>query len=99
MNDMVEKVARALYASSGNAPIWWDHAGDETRYRWRQTARVAIEAMRHPTNAMLMAGYAAPSETGMADNQAELARMAMAGPYGAMIDAAITPSEHVGETK
>ena len=49
MNDVVERVARAIKAKSAN-----EYAG------WDELARAAIEAMREPTEAMLRAIHDGP---------------------------------------
>ena len=62
MTDMIERVARAMYHSTGVefglASEWGDH-GAEAKDEWRHIARAAIAAMRDCTPAMLDAGSAA----------------------------------------
>jgi hypothetical protein len=56
--DMIERVARALFAvewdSKSSDP--WEGAYADEREAWLQSARAAIEAMRDPTDAMKDAG-------------------------------------------
>lgn len=54
MSEMIERVARAIWASEYTSP-WPDGDGypdDEYRLVARKQARAAIEAMREPTDAM-----------------------------------------------
>jgi len=67
-NDMIERVAKAIYdahVSLQPRPEDWDrwgeliaagHQGAHRVYDTRALARAAIEAMRTPTDAMLIAG-------------------------------------------
>lgn len=60
MNEMIERVARAICKADGQDP---DHEGeltDEGTFQWQSyvtDARAAIEAMREPTKAMIAACY------------------------------------------
>lgn len=60
MNEMVERVARALQSATGNTYMTWDELPDASKDRRRMYARVAIEAMREPTQDMLTAMGAVP---------------------------------------
>lgn len=59
MNEMVERVARALCETSGGAQVDWQRWSEETRENYRRHARAAIGAMRGPSFAMATAGVAA----------------------------------------
>jgi hypothetical protein len=56
MSDMVERVARALYEARGG--VWGEFRSEEGRASWIGVARVAIEAMREPTEPMRVAANA-----------------------------------------
>lgn len=59
MSEMVERVARAMYAHDSykeGEPAWEDHS-EQFRVVQRARARVAIEAMREPTEEMYQAGW------------------------------------------
>jgi hypothetical protein len=61
MSEMVERVARAMYADTreGNStPVgWlWDHEPAELRENYLSNARAAIAAMREPTPEMVETG-------------------------------------------
>ena len=51
--DMVERVARAIYASDGEENGPWNIGTEHARKCYRENARAAIEAMREPTHAMV----------------------------------------------
>lgn len=55
MIEMIERVAKALYERDGNENDWAKADGD-CRRLYRKCARVAVKAMREPTDAMLSAG-------------------------------------------
>lgn len=61
MSEMVERVAKALYAADGYKLLVVDAAWEadrvEIRERYRSLAVVAIEAMREPTIDMQVAGF------------------------------------------
>lgn len=60
MDDMVEKVARAICdAGQGQwrKPPYNELHTDALNNHWRHKARAAIEAMREPSEAMVKAGY------------------------------------------
>lgn len=59
VSEMVEKVARTLHRHAEKTGAWWvpwDLTADNLQDRWREEARVAIEAMRESTQAMVDAG-------------------------------------------
>ena len=87
--NMREKIARAISKRNG-----WNGCGKPCQPGNRECeclkfADAALEAMREPTDEMLMAGYKAPqgNQRGC-DNKRELASAYMRGPFTAMIDAA-----------
>lgn len=60
MNEMIERVARAIYAAQWNdphcaPPIPFEDAVQDPRHSLVEMAKAAIEAMREPTKAMLEA--------------------------------------------
>lgn len=59
-SEMVERVARAIYASAGRLPPEppWEDADQEVRDWISDHARAAIEAMREPSEAMIDSGVA-----------------------------------------
>jgi len=80
MSEMVERVARAMFEDDQfdyepKMPTW-----EETgvREEYRRKARIAIEAMREPTEAMIDRGLAWPNS------------FVKTGVWLAMIDAALT---------
>ena len=95
MNDVIERVAIALYESDGmmlaiyaTGAKSWPHDREEVRERFRRNARAAIAAMREPTQKMLMAALPISRE--------DLASMGGTGSvvvspraYTAMIDEAL----------
>jgi hypothetical protein len=57
MSEMVERVARAIYAAGKDDYAWpWDELNETRKEGVRDVARAAIAAMREPTEAMLQAG-------------------------------------------
>ena len=61
---MVERVARTLYAlTAKDGPPWSSGRLYDERELYRQHARAVIDAMREPTEAMLLADYATSPET------------------------------------
>lgn len=106
--NMVERVARVLLEDAAklrnelhvlaNRPHLCRDPYSESKDAWKifeKEARLAIEAMREPTDAMNAAGYAAkdmwPSDR--CDNQREL-NMSFSKPrWQAMIDAALKEAE------
>lgn len=82
---MVERVARAICVSEkindDDALGGWIH--------WQEAARAAIEAMREPTDAMLIASYDAERTYGRCDNKRELARQMFRPAWRAAIDDAL----------
>ncbi len=58
MSEMVERVARAMCMADGEIPDFPSHTTNEPFWTYYcDMARVAIEAMREPTEAMRAAGY------------------------------------------
>ena len=63
--NMIEKVAIAIWekASSLKPGPWndalnlWERADSRDKFLARRQAKIAIEAMRDPTNSMIYAGY------------------------------------------
>lgn len=56
MNEMVERVARAIYESGWD--LTWENAPEHVKDDARRDARAGIEAMREPTEGMGRAGDA-----------------------------------------
>ena len=54
MTTMIERVARAMAKAA--SPLPWEMGDEEWRNDVRTKARAAIEAMREPDEAMLVAG-------------------------------------------
>lgn len=62
---MIERVAKAIYegistVAGGDLPDDWHALGpdhDAAREEWMRIARAAIEALREPTEAMMLAGW------------------------------------------
>ncbi len=54
--DMVERVARALFINAWGQPKDWLSEEDEMEGIFRPEARIVIKAMREPTPAMVEAG-------------------------------------------
>lgn len=53
MNEMVERVARALREEARVVGVnSWDEMEESRKEKWRWSARAAIEAMREPTPGM-----------------------------------------------
>lgn len=62
MSEMVERVARAIckarFSNGGNADDdGWDDAPEKFKDEYLAEARAVIEAMREPTNAMMLAAH------------------------------------------
>jgi hypothetical protein len=92
MDEMVERVARAILAAAGqaNSPSIQndlDHPATASMYAKRY-ARAAITAMREPTVAMRQAGDVAQMATDGIDAGFQIA-MDSGVPWRAMIDAAL----------
>jgi len=88
MNEMAERVARALWLTCARRelgepihPHSFDNAPAHIIAEFRDDARVAIEAMREPTRAMVMAVYD-PTE----DTIGRIERT-----WSDMVDAALAP--------
>jgi hypothetical protein len=61
MNEMIKRVALELFASEATALGWknsWQDVSFETQNMYLRNARAAIEAMRGPTDEMIVVGYA-----------------------------------------
>lgn len=63
-NEMIERVAKAIAVSihSWMKDADWDRMCKESKDEFRKEARSAIEAMREPTDRMLLAGRDEPNE-------------------------------------
>ena len=95
MTDMVERVAKAIAASDeANPPIACACSGKESpedfacsckMYAARRRAKVALEAMREPTETMVGSGADHDAEGGGTGNPLAI--------YTAMIDAALSPNQ------
>lgn len=77
---MIERVARAICAASGDS---WDDEDLESN-NWRFKASVAIGAMREPTDAMVDAAYGASPSDSEEINADDIIAI-----WPAMIDAAL----------
>ena len=77
MSSMIEKVARAMTGS-------FDKMGVYEKRQWLETARMGVEAMREPTEEMVIAGC---HHENIGD---------MAGRWAAMIDAALSDHQSDG---
>ena len=55
MTEMIERVAKALFLKN-NPRLSWEKASRESTDHFRSVAKIAIEAMREPTEAMLVSG-------------------------------------------
>lgn len=55
MSEMIERVAKALCDEEWGGTQPWDRKPEGFRERYRMRARVAIQAMREPTEAMCAA--------------------------------------------
>ncbi len=79
MNEMIERVARAIFFRGGEQDdMQWKHGQSYLRDIAIEQARAAIEAMREPTRDMLSAGAFAGPFT--------------ADRWRAMIDAILSPT-------
>lgn len=76
MNEIIDRIAQAI-CNAGKGQPAWDEATEYQRDFHRAEARAAIEAMREPTKAMLLAGHGA----NLCDNAPEV--------WQAMIDEAL----------
>lgn len=103
MGDMVERVAKALWhadsmlATGVPRQLGWIDESYAARYMWHDLARVVIEEMREPTQAMVDAWANAPEPSvTMQTPQCEIKRLAATSDWQVMIDAALaadpTPS-------
>ena len=83
--DMVERVARAICIASGGSAASYDQAFGPSRTMYLAMAAAAIEAMREPNEAMIVAAVRfEPFLSG-----AGLKRRISAGYWEAMVDAAL----------
>jgi hypothetical protein len=88
MNEMVERVAIALYKADGFAlAMWpaeeaWTRDRENVRQRYRVMAQAAFAAIREPTKGMLAVGWAYHDGETPADDH-------VAAQWQAMIDAAL----------
>lgn len=94
MSAMVETVARAMCRYTWNREFAGKNLDAYVEVHWHDHAagaRVAIEAMREPTDALCEAGYSAGTGDwgGKYDNRRELARGRVQPTWQAMIDAAL----------
>lgn len=82
--DMVERVARAMDAAEDKywAAFPVDYPMTDESVPMEVLARAAIEAMREPTEEMLLGGFEADTESGFGARSV----------WAAMIDAALTSS-------
>ncbi len=53
---IIERAARAMYANVGPDWSWDDPDAEGMRHLYRENVRVALAALREPTEAMLAAG-------------------------------------------
>lgn len=87
MNEMIERVAEAMHNCIYAEPkVQWSELHEDSRAVVRRIARVAIEAMRDPTDAMTRNGWLAAHRVITADrcNHEMLTKA-----WHAMIDAAL----------
>jgi hypothetical protein len=71
MGEMIERVARAIFAGADKPPSWlmgrnpddWDALSPSERAQFEKCARAAIEAMMEPSRAMCAAGWEAATWT------------------------------------
>ena len=105
MSEMVERVARALHEDEEPPSDHWSPQWDDLREKyvdgkpshckeyWRRKARAAIEAMREPTEAMVLSAAKELAEEGQWDRLGELPREYLRVDarvvYDAMIDKAL----------
>lgn len=84
--DMIEKVARAIFAAEYDDAGYTMTTGEKAEYL--RMARAAIEAMRRPTHEMVQASIYCKPKTVMAGGQLF---QDINDQYEAMIDAALNP--------
>lgn len=86
MSEMIEKVAKAIFDRGSVLQKEWDDADDGHRDFYRILAKEAIQAMREPTDEMLVEmEQAAPAYTSFAAREDSPSFKA----YKAAIDAAL----------
>lgn len=99
MSEMIERVAKAILATTGE-PTMWDHYAPGTQEHYRSMARAAIEAMREPTAAMIEVGDASVDLDWSLEPGEGLDGVDVTPAWRAMIDAALgTPEEDVDAAK
>ena len=90
MSEMVERVARAMFARENRARDGWTWEREienvDLRTYWLDSARAAIAALREPTEAMLMA---AREDSGAYTSNAEQDCEPYLEAWQEMIDAAL----------
>jgi hypothetical protein len=57
MNEMIERIARALFAEEWGDAGNFDNESDDGRNYWRRNARVVLTVLREPTEAMIQAAH------------------------------------------
>lgn len=70
MNEMVERVGRAIYESGGGKD--WDQQISWVHEQWFKMARAAIQAMSEPTEGMIEVGGEAVWESNHQKSPAQL---------------------------
>jgi len=87
---MIDAVAKslALWAVPYND---WDAISEDQRERWRSGARLAMEALSNPTDAMIAGGVARdPLACDVPDDEVKMIYTRI---WQGMIDAALTPAD------
>lgn len=91
--DMIEQVARAILASHDwtdeNVRTGWDGLSADWQDCYRAMAKGAIEAMRGPTEAMILAGGPAFDANVYMGEATDRAKEKAAANWSVMIDAAL----------
>lgn len=96
MSEMVERVARAIYdGRNGRGARAWASLPRSHQSPYFSDARAAIEAMREPTDAMLLGGHFIAVENACDTQCAAMTDRRMGRAYRAMIDASL----HEGEAE
>jgi hypothetical protein len=83
MSEMVERVARAMFDQEWAGHKDWAQADAEDRAYWVGCARVAVEAMRVPTEAMKDRGFQFTADPCWPDDVGRA--------WAAMVDRALEP--------
>jgi len=89
MSEMIERVARAIYAVS-EADIDWTEETYQAKNIVREEARAAIEAMRLPTTSMIISATRFENRLGEGRVEVNYGVVAM-DIWPKMIDAALNP--------